>query len=258
MLNPELQKQISEEISKAPKPIQKFLTGTYFRETMELISRVNQLSVEQSEGVELEVILHILKLNDYTKLREALEKECKINESKKLDQLDLDLHRYVFSVLEKDQIEQSVESLEIIPEETNKGTDQTSIQSNNEVVNSNPVRININQANVDQAKSNVTLRETIKNSYGNTSSPINLDKLNEYDAKREAAAKRIEETIAQINLEESLNKQVAEQKPAIEQSISQKPLNNKAISTSNSAPTLKKPETIHDPYRELIEEEDVK
>lgn len=96
MLNPELQKDINIEIEKADNSVKIFLLDKYFRDTMDLIIRVNKLTSEQGENVELETILNILKLTDYQNIYDAIKTECSIENEATVNQVVSDLNNYIF------------------------------------------------------------------------------------------------------------------------------------------------------------------
>lgn len=104
-MNPDLQAQIDVEIEKADPSIKEFLHGKYFKDTLGTISRVNRLTSDQTEGLELEIILEILGMNDYQNFDEAVQKELGEGEgaieSNKIAQIIKDVNEYVF-----DQIRQ--------------------------------------------------------------------------------------------------------------------------------------------------------
>jgi hypothetical protein len=99
MLNPELKKDIDVEIAKSEPLIQGFLSGEYFRETMDLVFKVNRLNEIQKESVELETILYILKLSNYENIYEAIKTECSIETENTAKQLSDDLEKYIFNKL---------------------------------------------------------------------------------------------------------------------------------------------------------------
>lgn len=110
MLNPNLKKDIELEINKAEPKIKDFLLDDYFRETMDLIFRVNRLTNEQGEAVELETILFLLKLSNYEKIDEAIQNECSIENASTSKQIIQDLESYIFQKTNK--IEDSLNVLE--------------------------------------------------------------------------------------------------------------------------------------------------
>jgi hypothetical protein len=68
MLNPDLQNEMDMEIQKSAPAVNDFLKGKYFEDTLDLIARVNKLTPEQRESLELECILHILGQNDHNEV----------------------------------------------------------------------------------------------------------------------------------------------------------------------------------------------
>lgn len=104
MLNPELKKDIEVEISKSEALIQEFLNGNYFRETLDLVFKVNRLNEIQKESVELETILYILNLSNYEEIGEAIKTECSIETASTAKQLSEDLEKYIFSKLKEKQL----------------------------------------------------------------------------------------------------------------------------------------------------------
>lgn len=95
MLNPELQKNIDEEIEKAKDDVKAFLRDSYWRDTVDLIIKVNKLNDTQAEGIELETILYMLGLSDYTDLHEAIAKECSIQNERTSDQVYKDIKDFL-------------------------------------------------------------------------------------------------------------------------------------------------------------------
>lgn len=65
MLSTDLQNEINIEIEKFAPAVNEFLKSKYFEDTLDLIARVNKLTPEQRESLELECILHVLGQNDH-------------------------------------------------------------------------------------------------------------------------------------------------------------------------------------------------
>lgn len=99
MLNPDLQKEIDLEIDNAPEDIRNFLRDKYFTDTMTLIERVNKLTPEQSESIELEVIMSLLGISDYADIVEAIKKEGGLATDGEVRQVAKDLKDYIFEKL---------------------------------------------------------------------------------------------------------------------------------------------------------------
>ena len=95
MLNPELQSQIDVEIEKATPVVQEFLHGKDFTETVALISKVNKLSDEQSESLELESVLYVLGLSDHDTVKDWVIAEVGVK--KDIDQVVSDVNNYIIS-----------------------------------------------------------------------------------------------------------------------------------------------------------------
>ncbi len=110
MLNPDLKKDVEIEINKAEPKIKDFLLSDYFRETMDLIFRVNRLTKEQGEAVELETILFLLKISNYTNIEDSIKTECGIENISTTKQVIQDLNSYIFEKTKK--IEESLNPLE--------------------------------------------------------------------------------------------------------------------------------------------------
>lgn len=121
MLNPELQKDINLEIAKAEPLIQEFLTRDYFRETLDLVFKVNRLNEVQKESVELETILYILNLSNYENISEAIKAECSIETTNTVKQLGDDLEKYIFEKIKStkakivnEELEEETKKLEVV------------------------------------------------------------------------------------------------------------------------------------------------
>lgn len=135
MLNPELQKDITLEIVKAEPLIQEFLTRDYFRETMDLVFKVNRLNEVQKESVELETILYILNLSNYENISEAIKAECSIETINTVKQLSDDLEKYIFEKIKStkakivdEEIEEETKKIDLVKTETlNTDTENNTI-----------------------------------------------------------------------------------------------------------------------------------
>jgi hypothetical protein len=104
-MNPELKAQIDIEIENAAPAIKEFLHGAYFAQTINTIAKVNRLTSDQVEAVELETILEILGMNDYKNFDEAIQKELGTGEialpQDKITQIIKDINEYVFDQIRK-------------------------------------------------------------------------------------------------------------------------------------------------------------
>ncbi len=109
MLNPELQSDLNLEIEKSTPEIKSFLSGKYFRDTMDLVIKVNKLSDDQAESVELETVLNILDLSDHDNISDALHSECDISSEPVMSQVLKDLQEYIFAKI--DHKEASIDSV---------------------------------------------------------------------------------------------------------------------------------------------------
>ncbi len=114
MLNPELQENINLEIEKSNPDTADFLKDKYFRDTIDMISRVNKLTPEQSESLELETVLFILKLSEYANFYDAVlsevfpenisvENEEKLKTNIKTKQISSDIESYIFVKLKEEE-----------------------------------------------------------------------------------------------------------------------------------------------------------
>lgn len=105
-MNQDLQAQIDIEIAKAEPSVQEFLHGAEFAQTINTISRVNRLTTDQTEALELEIILEILGLNDYGNFDEAVQKELGSGDgaidTKKIEQIIKDVNEYIFDHIRKE------------------------------------------------------------------------------------------------------------------------------------------------------------
>lgn len=101
MLNPELQSAIDEEIDKSPKLVQDFLRDKYFQDTFAIIQKVNRISPEQRESLELETILMVLGISDYASIEDAIKNEVGVNGEQANEatvrQLASDVKEYILS-----------------------------------------------------------------------------------------------------------------------------------------------------------------
>ncbi|MDQ5957078.1 MAG: hypothetical protein QG614_52 [Patescibacteria group bacterium] len=95
MLNQELQKEIDLEIDKAKDEIKDFIRSKYFTDTMELIERVNKLTEEQSESIELEVIMFLLGISDYKNIEEAVKDQAGLVTGGEVKQVSKDINDYI-------------------------------------------------------------------------------------------------------------------------------------------------------------------
>jgi hypothetical protein len=154
MLNPELQKNINEEIKKTDVNTEEFLSSQYFRETIDMISRVNKLNLEQSESLELEIILFILKISEYENFFDAVKNEIGLETEGGMNQASKDVETYIFSKLT--QTLEKVESLKT-----------------NEIKINTP---NLQEKEVVIVSENSTLRDTIKQEIYNPKTETLLDK----------------------------------------------------------------------------------
>ncbi len=99
MLNANLQKDIDIEIENASESVKSFIRDKYFRDTFDLIIKANNLNSVQAEAIELETILFILGLSNYSNIEEAIKKECFIQNIKTVDQVNKDIKDYIFDKL---------------------------------------------------------------------------------------------------------------------------------------------------------------
>lgn len=113
MLNADLQKDIDIEIEKAEEHVKSFLLDKYFRDTMDLIIKVNKLTEEEGEAVELETIMIILGISEFTNIHEAIQKESGIKTQATVDQIVKDLQVYVFDKLNNVKPVEIVKSEEV-------------------------------------------------------------------------------------------------------------------------------------------------
>lgn len=128
MLNPSLKKDVEVEIDKADPKIKDFLLDDYFRETMDLIFRVNRLTNEQGEAVELETILFLLKLSNYENINDAIQTECNIENPSTSKQIIADLNSYIFEKTKKmEEVPGGLEEDKVVtlPVKENTGEDLT-------------------------------------------------------------------------------------------------------------------------------------
>jgi hypothetical protein len=109
MLNPELKKDLDIEIEKSEPLTKEFLTSDYFRETMDLVFKVNRLNDEQKESVELETILYILGLSNYENITDAIKDECGLETPATIRQLTDDLDKYILEKIKSKTLEISIE-----------------------------------------------------------------------------------------------------------------------------------------------------
>jgi hypothetical protein len=129
MLDIELQKEIDIEIEKANPAIKSFLQDRYFRDTIDLVVKVSQLTPEQAESIELETILYVLGESDYVLLGEAIKNECGIKNQNTLDQVCKDLNDFILAKLNKitpDDPNSDLQKLEIRREQDKTPAEQDS------------------------------------------------------------------------------------------------------------------------------------
>ncbi len=171
MLNPELQKDINLEITKAEPLIQEFLTRDYFRETMDLVFKVNRLNEIQKESVELETILYILNLSNYENIGEAIKAECSIETTNTVKQLSDDLEKYIFEKLKitktkivDSELEEETKKLEVL---NTKNKEARVLESE---INNNPIKteevlgvVNVGNINLAEDKSMAAAGLRVKN-----------------------------------------------------------------------------------------------
>ena len=113
MLNTQLQQDINIEIEKAEDSVKAFLMDGYFRDTVDLILKVNKLTPDQGESVELETVMHILKISDYEKLEDGIKNECGIQNEQTIVQVVKDIRDYILSKLSAAPQEIKVMSSEV-------------------------------------------------------------------------------------------------------------------------------------------------
>jgi hypothetical protein len=97
MINQELRKELDQEIMKHEPEIRDFLLGEYFRHNVDLIVKVNGLDEGESETLELEIILFLIKISDYKSVEQAIESEMPDLEEDKKTQVIRDVNEYIIS-----------------------------------------------------------------------------------------------------------------------------------------------------------------
>ena len=225
MLNTELQKDINIEIEKAGPALKDFLAAKYFRENMDLILKVNKLTLDQGEAVELETILHILGLSDHATIDEALQAECYIDKKEMVSQVTKDVKDYIISKLPQDVAPKDITPLIL----SDMGEQDKSIPKDIDIISeSSTLRNDIISSTTDSvanSEKRKDLRTEIEEGYD--TSAIAPKVVAYYDDKRSA----------EMKLEENKNMQ------------------NKDL-ISISVPVLTNTNIMPDAYRELPALED--
>ena len=241
MLNTELQKDINIEIEKAGPALKDFLAAKYFRENMDLILKVNKLTLDQGEAVELETILHILGLSDHATIDEALQAECYIDKKEMVSQVTKDVKDYIISKLPQDVAPKDMAPL-ILSDVSGNEHDEKDLPGKQY----SPIQNDSTQKHIDIISESSTLRNDIISS--TTDSVANSEKRKDLRTEIEegydtsAIAPKVvayydDKRSAEMKLEENKNMQ------------------NKDL-ISISVPVLTNTNIMPDAYRELPALED--